>query len=88
MSLGGAPLQVQLTQKGGPTTSVWTAWFSALFGIVKPIGTNGTTAQRPIVTPNNQLYIGQGYFDTTLGYMVWIKSLNPTVWVNGAGAVV
>lgn len=88
MSLGPAPLGQEITQKGGPTTSSWRAWLSALSDIVKPIGTSGTTAQRPIVTPNNQLYIGQGYFDTTLGYMVWIKSLSPTVWVNGAGAVV
>lgn len=88
MSLGPVPLGREITQKGGPTTSDWYAWLSALFGIVKPIGTYGTTAQRPIVTPNNQLYISQPYFDTTLGYMVWIKSLNPTVWVNGAGAVV
>jgi hypothetical protein len=88
MSLGPVPLNQMITEKGGATTGAWLAWLSALFGIVKPIGTSGTTAQRPIVTPNNQLYIGQGYFDTTLGYMVWIKSLTPTVWVNGAGAVV
>ena len=88
MSLGPAPTSQDLTAKGGVTNGAWIAWFSQLFGIVKPIGTSGTTAQRPIVTPNNQLYIGLGFFDTTLGYMVWIKSLNPTVWVNGAGAVV
>jgi hypothetical protein len=31
------------------------------------------------------LYIGQPFFDATLGYLVNVKSLNPTVWVNGAG---
>jgi hypothetical protein len=88
MSLSPIPLYTDLTAKGGATTEAWRAWLSALFGIVKPLGVSGTTAMRPIAAPNNVLYIGLPYFDTTLGYMVWIKSLNPTVWVNGAGAIV
>jgi hypothetical protein len=28
------------------------------------------------------------YFDTTLALPVFVKSLNPTVWVNAAGAIV
>lgn len=42
-----------------------------------------TTAQRP---PNPT--IGFHLFDTTIGQPIWCKSLNPTVWVNGAGTVV
>lgn len=42
-----------------------------------------TTAQRPANPP-----IGFHLFDTTIGQPIWCKSLNPTVWVNGAGTVV
>lgn len=42
---------------------------------------SGPTANRPAGS-----FIGQGYFDTTLGFMVWISSLGPTQWVNAAGA--
>jgi hypothetical protein len=88
MSLGPVPLQLDITAKGGATNSPWVAWLESLYRVVAPLGTNGTTAQRPIGTQQLPLYIGQPYFDSTLGYPVFVKSLNPTVWVNGAGAVV
>lgn len=44
---------------------------------------SATTAKRPF----NPL-IGQHLFDTTIGQPIWCKSLNPVVWVNGAGSVV
>lgn len=45
---------------------------------------SGTTAQRPI----EDLYIGRKFFDVTVGDEIYIKSLNPTVWVKGGGTVV
>lgn len=45
---------------------------------------SGTTAERP----TTNLQIGMPYFDTTLGYQVNLKSINPNVWVNGVGTVV
>lgn len=42
-----------------------------------------TTATRP-PTP----VIGQHTFDTTIGRPIWCRSLNPVVWVDGAGTVV
>lgn len=62
----------------------WQAWFSLISFILQPMGGNGVTASRP----TNNLYVGLMYFDSTLGLPVFIKSLNPTVWVNGAGSVV
>jgi hypothetical protein len=88
MSLGPVPLGQDITAKGGATASPWRAWLQALFTMTAPLGTNGTTAQRPVPSQQVPLYIGQMYFDTTLGYPVFVKSLNPTVWVNGAGGVV
>jgi hypothetical protein len=45
----------------------------------------GTTANRP----TSGLWIGRPYFDTTLGYRIHVKTVNPTpVWVRYDGAVV
>lgn len=93
--LGGIPnaapiAKVTLTVNGqkqtvdGMITPMWQAWLSQVFNLVKPLGGNGTTANRPTLG----LYVGLDYFDLTLGYKVTVKSLNPTVWVNGAGGVV
>ena len=88
MSLGPVPLGQDITAKGGHTVGPWSAWLQQLFLAARTIGQNGTTAQRPVGTPQIPLFIGQSFFDTTLGYTVTVKSLNPTVWVNGAGSVV
>ena len=42
-----------------------------------------TTSTRP-----TNAVIGQHTFDTTLGVPIWLKSVNPQVWVNAAGTVV
>jgi hypothetical protein len=41
---------------------------------------SGPTSQRP-----NPTFIGQPYFDTTLGFMVWCSQILPAVWVDSAG---
>ena len=46
-------------------------------------GGSGPTANRPVPS-----VIGQSYFDTTLGFMVWAKQLLPTIWVDAAGVTV
>jgi hypothetical protein len=45
--------------------------------------TSGTTSARPLPA-----FIGQPYFDTTIGFMVWAKQLLPTIWVDAAGVQV
>jgi hypothetical protein len=44
----------------------------------------GTTAQRPTTVAG----IGQMYFDTILTKPIWVKSLNPIVWVDATGSTV
>jgi len=44
--------------------------------------TSGPTVNRPVPQ-----FVGQGYFDTTLGFMVWCSQIFPAVWVNAAGVV-
>ena len=51
------------------------------------IGSNqpqsGPTGNRPVPT-----FVGEQYFDTTLGFVVWARQLLPAVWVDAAGVVV
>ena len=47
------------------------------------ITASGTTAQRP--TP---AFVGQPYFDTTLGKPINAKSINPVIWVDCNGVTV
>ena len=65
-------------------TQSWLAWFSAAQKILQSIGNSGTTSHRP----THNLYVGQQYFDTSLGYPVWVKSIDPIVWVQYDGTVV
>jgi hypothetical protein len=44
---------------------------------------SGPTSNRPVPS-----FVGQPYFDTTLGFMVWAKQLAPAVWVDSAGVQV
>lgn len=43
---------------------------------------SGSTTARLALVPT---FIGQPFFDTTLGYMMWVKQITPAVWVNAAG---
>jgi len=72
----------------GVLTPIYQAFISSIHDWLGPVGLSGTTAKRPVNTPQNFVYVGQMYFDTSLGKPVFVKSLNPTVWVDGAGAVV
>lgn len=87
MSLSPVPSSADLTVKGGATTSPWRSWLEQLYFFVKPLGGNGTTAQRPTFAFG--LYVGFQYFDTTLGKPIFVKTVaNPPVWVDATGAVV
>ena len=44
---------------------------------------SGPTTNRPLPS-----FVGQFYFDTTLGFGVWAKQLSPTIWVDAAGVSV
>lgn len=61
----------------------WINWFQNVFYIAFSQSQSGTTSQRP----TSVLWVGRRYFDTTLGKPVYIKSLGPTIWVDGVGTV-
>lgn len=63
----------------------WLQLFTRWHSIIVSQQESGTTANRPTV----KLWVGRRYFDTTLGYPVYIKQVDPSViWVNGAGTAV
>jgi hypothetical protein len=85
MSLSPIPTDPKLTDTQGAVTPAYQAWFSAIQRWLAPNGQFGTTAMRPTAG----LYVGQFYYDTTLGYPVWVHQVSPSiVWHNGAGGVV
>lgn len=62
----------------------YTTFFTLLARGIVGRSQYGPTAERPtkLVEP------GLPFFDTTLGYAIWVKSVNPIVWVNATGGVV
>ncbi len=89
MSGGGTPMPTTqfIVDDKRRLTFWWQTYLESLNFYARPLGTSGTTEQRPNPTSLIPLYVGQSYFDTTLGKPVWVKSLNPTVWVDGVGTV-
>ena len=65
-------------------TSPWNQVFSRWQAIIATGQQSGTTANRPATG----LWIGRQFFDTTLGKPVYVLSVKPAVWVDGAGTVV
>lgn len=88
MPINTIPTTTNLVDKDGDLIDIWQAFFSSVHDWLGPIGQSGATANRPTDSSQNQLYIGQQYFDTTLGKPIWVKSKNPTVWCDATGATV
>lgn len=79
-----APLKDSVTIKDGILSVAWTSWFKKVGLYCGAVSDSGTTANRP----DKNLWIGRPYFDTTLGYIIHIKTVSPVVWVDGAGTTV
>lgn len=86
MSLNAVPPDMQIVDRNGRLVHAWQAFMESIGLWLGPVGQSGATANRPTDSSRHPLYIGQAYFDTTLGFPVYVKSRNPTVWVDGAGA--
>jgi hypothetical protein len=65
-------------------TAPWVSFFTKVRGFIVANSQSGTTAQRP----TSGLSPGDKYMDTTLGYIIHVRSVSPVVWVNGAGTIV
>lgn len=85
MSINAMPTDTHITDREGRLTMAWQSFMESINLWLGPVGNSGTTAKRPTDSGRHPLYIGQSYFDTTLGFPVYVKSKNPTVWVDGSG---
>jgi hypothetical protein len=81
--LGGLP---ELPMNSGARfTPPWAGWFSTVQRILTADSSSGPTTGRP----TSGQYVGMPYFDTTLGYPVWLKTPGSSpVWVNATGSPV
>lgn len=86
--LNAVPADNTIVDKAGRLVSVWQAFLSNVGYYLRPVTQSGTTANRPVDSSQIQLYVGQFYFDTSLGKPIWVKSRNPTVWCDATGAAV
>lgn len=59
----------------------WMQFFDGLWRNARP--DSGFSSNRPA-----PLFVGQSYFDTTLGKPLWCKTLDPVVWVDATGTAV
>lgn len=79
------PTRPVIDQQGNVLDRLYQAWFGGIQQWLGPIGQTGATSARP----TNNLYIGLSYFDSTLGYPVFVKQISPSiVWVNASGTPV
>jgi hypothetical protein len=76
-----------IVDEAGNVRMEWQAFFNAGQQIMFNISRSGPTASRPTSKLDGR-YVGMPYFDTTLGLTISLKSVNPDVWVNGAGVPV
>lgn len=77
------PSTPQIVDENGNLTVAWGQWIQRTQNIVRTLNTSGPTTQRPV----DLLYIGIFFFDTTINKPIWLRSINPNVWVDGAGIV-
>ena len=83
MSAFDFPDNSPIADSRGMVLPGWVQWIARIHRIALSEIQAGTTANRPV----SGLWIGRRYMDTTLGKPVFVKSLGPTVWVDGAGTV-
>ena len=88
MPINPIPTDPVMVDSQRRVTPVYQAFLSSVHDWLGPVGQSGTTANRPVSTPQNLVYVGQEYFDTTLGKPIWARTVSPVVWVDATGAPV
>ena len=89
MPIAGPRIQAPSATKvmmdgGGNVHPDWMSYFHSVQQTVFNVSRSGPTTSRPTKMLDGR-FIGMPYFDTTLGYMIYLKSVNPDVWVDGGG---
>lgn len=74
-----------LTMKDGTASPGMQPWMSNVSQILQAHTQSGATANRPTAKSTQKRWIGLQFMDTTLGKPVYLKSVNPDVWVDASG---
>lgn len=72
------PIRQKFDKEHGVNTE-WVDWTNQVYTVIKSVTQSGTTANRP-----TKIYVGQMYFDTTLGLPIWVNAAG-TGWVKADG---
>jgi hypothetical protein len=81
----GLPDSGPLVDANGNLTKTGLAFMSSVADFISLRFGAGPTTERP----TEQLEIGvTQFYDTTVGKMLWVKSVKPTVWMDALGTVV
>jgi hypothetical protein len=78
----------ELVDENNQATPAFSQWLQTIDYFQHQAKTSGPSSLRPTKAPSGSLatrWVGMAYFDTTKGYPVWLKSINPDVWVNAQG---
>ena len=91
-TIAGPKVQVptslqNIVDENGVIHPQWQGFFHSVQQIIFASTRSGPTASRPTSVLDGR-FIGQPFFDTTLGLEVRLKSVNPDVWVKGDGTAV
>ena len=74
-----------LVSENGQITLDWAAYFHSLNDTLFALSRSGPTGSRPDTgTPGR--YIGEPYFDNTIGKPVFLKTASSSAWVDATGA--
>lgn len=85
MSIVSAPpMDSPVQDTNGNISAAWTTWIQQAYFVLKSVESAGPTEKRPL----KNLWVGMYHFDTTLGIPIYLKTLNPIVWVNASGGQV
>lgn len=81
------PANSPLVTDAGTVSQDFQVFFHSIQQTAFNVSRSGTTASRPTSKLDGR-FVGMPYFDTTLGFEIWIKSVNPDVWVRYDGTAV
>lgn len=75
----------KISEQNGIVAIDWAAFFHSVQQISFALSRSGPTSSRPTSDLDGR-WIGEPFFDTTLGQMVFLQSVNPDVWVTWGAA--
>ena len=76
------PDDKKIVDQSGNLEFAWLQLFSRWQRIITGSVEAGSTLSRP----TKGLWVGRGYFDSTLGIPIWVAQVRPAiVWVDAAG---